>query len=71
MAPEKIDAVFPSVLESDQPRDPSRECAVVVLDSVQLRQELSGSVVESAPQRRIFEILAPDGRSLVTLEKAM
>ncbi len=70
MALEKVDAVFPSVLDSSQTREPSGQCTVVVLDSVQLRQELNGSIPERAPQRRIFEILAPDGRSLVSLERA-
>ena len=70
MTSSKADAVFPPVLTDKHSSEPSRECTVVVVDSLELRQELNGSAVERAPRRRIFEIVAPDGRSLVTLDRA-
>ncbi len=64
------DAVFRPVLNPKESGASSRQCTVVVVNSEELRQELSGSVPEVTPRRCIFEIVAPDGRSLVSLERA-
>jgi hypothetical protein len=62
-------AVLASVIESDQPVQPRPEIPRAATTVVELRQELSGSIRKSSEQRPIFEVIAPDGRSLVSLER--
>jgi hypothetical protein len=69
MAPHEADAVFRSVLIPNELLEAGRETSVVELDHLEARQELSGSLVESTSSRCVFEILAPDGRSLISLER--
>jgi|GEM_PF-6025635 len=62
-------AVLATVTESETPLSAAVEVPRVTTTVVELRQELSGTIRRSSEQRPIFEIIAPDGRALVSLER--
>lgn len=62
-------AVLATVTEADKPAPPRAETPRATTTVVELRQELSGTIRRSSEQRPIFEIIAPDGRALVSLER--
>jgi hypothetical protein len=69
MAPSKADAVLGSVLASTNADAVIVECGLDANVPSPSIQQLRDTAVPVAPRRRILEIVAPDGRSLVTLER--